>query len=99
MTDEHPNSGSGVTYTNPNSESITPTDTLPLGTVLAVPALLAGFFVALSYPLYALSVAVAVVVGGRLLRRGLAALVARSRDHVRELSLPGGTVRFRITPR
>lgn len=76
-----------------------PTDTPSVGGTLAAPLLLFGVLVALSYPVAALSTAVAVVAGGGLLQRGLAALIARSRDHVHEFSLPGGTVRFRITPR
>ena len=86
-------------YTTPNAEPVSLTDTPPLLTVPAVPLLVVGFFVALSYPLYALAVAAAAWAGLRLLRYGLSALVARSPDHVHELSLPGGTVRFRIAPR
>jgi len=88
-----------MTYTNLHVEPISPTDTSSVGGALAVPLLLFVVLVALSYPVAALATVLAVVAGGELLRRGLAALVARSRDHVRELSLPGGTVRFRITPR
>ena len=86
-------------YTTPNAEPVSLTDTPPLLTVPAVPLLVVGFFVALSYPLYALAVAAVAWVGLRLLRYGLSALVARSPDHVHELSLPGGTVKFRIAPR
>lgn len=89
-----------MTYTNPRSEPISPTDTLPVGTVLAVPVFLVGLFAVLSYPLYALSVAVGALAGARLLRYGLATLVARNPGRIREFALPGvGTVRFRITPR
>lgn len=88
-----------MTYTNLHVEPISPTDTSSVGGAFAVPLLLFVVLVALSYPVAALAAVLAVVVGGELLRRGLAALVARSRDHVREFSLPGGTVRFRITPR
>ena len=87
-----------MTYTNLHVEPISPTDTSSVGGGLAGPLLLFVVLVALSHPVAALSAVLAVVVG-ELLRRGLAALVVRSRDHVRELSLPGGTVRFRIIPR
>lgn len=87
-------------YTNPNSEPVMPVDPLPVASLLATPLLLVAFFAALSYPLYALSAAVAVLAGAKLLQYGLATLVARGRDRVREFALPGvGTVRFRITPR
>ncbi len=86
-------------YTTPNAEPISLTDTPPLLTALAVPLLLVGFFVALSYPLYALSAVAAAWVGLRLLRRGLSAAAGRYRD-VREVPLPGvGTVRFRVVTR
>ncbi|PSQ14102.1 hypothetical protein BRC99_03310 [Halobacteriales archaeon QS_7_69_60] len=88
-----------TTRTTLHGKSTSPTDTSPVGGTLAVPLLLFGTLVAFSYPVAALSAVVAVVAGSALLRRGLAALVARSHDHVHELSLPGGTVRFRIAPR
>ncbi|WP_254837970.1 hypothetical protein [Natronomonas marina] len=86
-------------YTNLDIEPIPLTDAPPVRTALAVPILLVAFFVALSYPLYALSVAVGALVGARVLQYGLAALVARNRGRVRAFSLPGvGTVEFRVTP-
>jgi len=94
-----PHIHSEMTYTNLHVEPISPTDTSSVGGGLAGPLLLFVVLVALSHPVAALSAVLAVVVVGELLRRGLAALVVRSRDHVRELSLPGGTVRFRIIPR
>lgn len=87
-------------YTTTSPRQKPPTDPPRAGAVLAVPLLLAALFVVLSYPVYALVAAVAVAVGTRLLRRGLAAFVACNRDRVREVPLPGvGTVRFRISPR
>lgn len=87
-------------YTTTSPRPKPPTDTPRAGAVLAVPLLLAALFVVLSYPLYALGATVAVVVGTKLLQRGLAAFVARHRDRVREIPLPGvGSVRFRISPR
>ena len=88
-----------MTRTTLHGRSTSPTDTPSVGGALAVPLLLFGVLVAFSYPVAALSTVVAVVAGSALLRRGLAALVARSPDHVHEFSLPGGTVRFRIAPR
>ena len=88
-----------MTHTTLHGRSTSPTDTSPVGGTLAVPLLTVGFFVALSYPLYALAAAAVAWAGLRLLRHGLSALVARSPDHVHEFSLPGGTVRFRIAPR
>ena len=98
MRTDTPHIHSEMTYTNLHVEPISPTDTSSVGGGLAGPLLLFVVLVALSHPVAALSAVLAVVVG-ELLRRGLAALVVRSRDHVRELSLPGGTVRFRIIPR
>ena len=98
MRTDAPHIHSEMTYTNLHVEPISPTDTSSVGSGLAGPLLLFVVLVALSHPVAALSAVLAVVVG-ELLRRGLAALVVRSRDHVRELSLPGGTVRFRIIPR
>ena len=88
-----------MTHTTLHGRSTSPTDTSSVGGALAVPLLLFGVFIALSHPVATLSAVVAVVAGSALLRRGLAALVARSPDHVHEFSLPGGTIRFRIAPR
>ena len=86
-------------YTTPNAEPMSLTDTPPLLTVPAVPLLVVGFFVALSYPLYALAAAAVAWAGLQLLRYGLSAAAARYRG-VRELPLPGvGTVRFRVVTR
>ena len=85
--------------TYPNSEPVTPTDSLPVAGLLLSPLLLVGAFVALSYPLYALGT-VAAVVAARRVGRTLAARLAGDPDRVRELPLPGiGTLRFTVDPR
>ncbi|PSQ41446.1 hypothetical protein BRD14_06350 [Halobacteriales archaeon SW_5_68_122] len=86
-------------FTYPNSEPVTPTDSLPVVGLLLFPLLLVGIFAALSYPLYALGAVGAVVVARRS-GRALAARLARDADRVREFPLPGvGTVRFTVEPR
>ena len=83
-------------FTYPNSEPVTPTSSLPVVGLLLFPLLLVAVFAALSYPLYALAAAVALIAGRRL----LTARLARDAGRVRELPLPGvGTVRFTIEPR
>ena len=82
--------------TYPNSDPVTPTGPLPVVRLLLCPLLLVGTFVALSYPLYALAAAVALIAARRL----LTTLLAGEYGRVRKLSLPGvGTVRFTVEPR
>lgn len=89
-----------MTHPLPNSRPVSPSNTPPVGALLAVPLLIAGVMLALSYPVYAAATAIAVAVAVRALQRGLAAHVARHKDRIREVPLPGvGTVRFRISPR
>lgn len=86
-------------YATNAPKPVPPADTPSVGASFAAPLVLLGLLVVFTYPLYALTLAGAFV-GVRLLQRGLKALVARSRDRIREFPLPGvGTVRFRIAPR
>lgn len=86
-------------YATNAPKPVPPTDTPSVGGALAAALVLLGLLTAVAYPLTALAVA-GVLVVARLLQRGLKAAVARGRNRVRELPLPGvGTVRFRIAPR
>jgi len=86
-------------YASRPPKPVPPTDTPSVGGALAATLVLLGLLFAAAYPLAALAVA-ATVLGARVLLRRLQTVVARSRDRVRELPLPGiGTLRFRIAPR
>lgn len=73
------------------------------GSILTPFAFVAATFAlvwAVSYPLIAISVVVAVAIAAGLVRVGLSALGSRLRGRAGRVSVPGlGTVEFRVSPR